>query len=122
MGCSTYLKEKALANILIYRHYCMVNQYPLPSPPLPSPPPHPEILIGISCCDEILTLVSLHRQFAANLQKTTTNNKWILRRAEKNSQSNDTLCYKEFLTGFGFTSCKPAEIFVTKTSRNGNSP
>ena len=91
MGCSTYLKEKALANILIYRHYCMVNQYPLPSPPLPSPPPHPEILIGISCCDEILTLVSLHRQFAANLQKTTTNNKWILRRAEKNSQSNDTV-------------------------------
>lgn len=115
MGCSTYLKEKALANILIYRHYCMVNQYPLP-------PPHPEILIGTSCCDEILTLVSLHRQFAANLQKTTTNNKWILRRAEKNSQTNDTLCYKEFLTGFGFTSCKPAEIFVTKTSRNGNSP
>ena len=52
MGCSTYLKEKALANILIYRHYCMVNQYPLP---------HPEILIGISRCDEILTLVSLHR-------------------------------------------------------------
>ena len=56
MGCSTYLKEKALANILIYRHYCIVNQYPLPPPP-----PHPEILIGISCCDEILTLVSLHR-------------------------------------------------------------
>ena len=43
-------------------------------------------------------------------------------KSKEKSQTNETLCYKEFLTGFRFTSCKPSEIFVTKTSRNGNSP